>query len=83
MPRFRVYTVGHGGRTVDEIVRQIRAKGIQFVIDVRSVPYSRYQPEFSRKPLARALRDAGLKYDSWDTNWAAARTMSPVMTITM
>ena len=62
MPRFRVYTVGHGGRTVDEIVRQIRAKGIQFVIDVRSSPYSKYQPEFAQKPLAQALRDAGLTY---------------------
>ena len=62
MPRIRVYTVGYGGRTVDEIVRQIQAKGIQFVIDVRSVPYSKYQPEFGRKPLAKALRDAGLKY---------------------
>ncbi|MXZ18867.1 MAG: DUF488 domain-containing protein [Rhodothermaceae bacterium] len=62
MSKFRVYTVGHGGRTVDEIVRQIRAKEIQFVIDVRSVPYSKYQPEFARKPLATALRNAGLKY---------------------
>ena len=62
MARFRLYTVGHGGRTVDEIVRQMRTKGIQFVIDVRSVPYSKYQPEFTRKPLAKALRDAGLKY---------------------
>lgn len=59
---FHIYTIGHGGRTMDEIVRQMRNKGIQFVIDVRSVPYSKYQPEFARKPLAQALRNAGLKY---------------------
>ena len=57
-----VYTIGYGGRTVDDLVRQMQAHEIEFVIDVRSSPYSRYWPEFSRKSLAPALRRAGLKY---------------------
>ena len=62
MPNLRLYTIGHGTRTVEGIVQQMQENGIEYVIDVRSIPYSKYQPEFSRKSLAHALRGAGLKY---------------------
>ena len=58
----RVYTIGYGGRPVDEIVQQLREHEIEYLIDVRSAPYSRFQPEFSRVTLARLIREAGLKY---------------------
>lgn len=58
----RVFTIGHGGRNFDEVVAQLRAIGVRFVVDVRSQPYSRYQPEFSRTALEQALATAGLRY---------------------
>ncbi|MCY4170886.1 MAG: DUF488 domain-containing protein [Bacteroidetes bacterium] len=62
MPSFRIYTIGYGGRTIDEIVSQLNEKGVHFVIDVRSFPSSRYHPDFSRVPLSISLRDAGIGY---------------------
>ncbi len=58
----RVYTIGHGGRTPAELVGQLRGDDVRFLIDVRSAPYSRYQPEFSRDPLSAFLSRGGIKY---------------------
>ena len=59
---YRVFTIGHGGRSFDDVVAQLKATGVQFVVDVRSQPYSRYQPEFSRDALEPAFSNAGLRY---------------------
>ncbi len=58
----RVYTIGHGGRTIDECIDQLHNLGILFVIDVRTSPYSRYQPEFSKGHLEEHLKRAGISY---------------------
>lgn len=57
-----IFSIGHGGRSLDEFLDQLRQVDVKFVIDVRSAPYSRYQPEFSREPLKRSLGQCGLKY---------------------
>ena len=62
MADYKIFTIGHGGRTLDEIVEQLRDKGVRFVVDVRSQPYSRYQPEFSKEALDRGLANAELQY---------------------
>ena len=62
MSDYRIFTIGHGGRTLDDLVAQLKDWGIEFVIDVRSAPYSRHQPEFSKDSFARSLAQAGLKY---------------------
>ena len=58
----RVYTIGHGGRTIDELISELSNHDVQFVIDVRSTPYSRHQPEFSKKSLERVLLQHEVKY---------------------
>ncbi len=57
-----IYTVGYGRRSLDELIALLQAHAITFVIDVRSAPYSRYKPEFSRPALEGSLRAAGLRY---------------------
>lgn len=57
-----IYTIGYGQRRVEELIDLLKRYGVRFVIDVRSWPYSRFRPEFSREPLERALRRAQLRY---------------------
>lgn len=57
-----MYTIGYGARTVDEFIAALRRYEIAYVIDVRSKPYSRYKPEFSRDALEEALRRADIRY---------------------
>lgn len=57
-----VFTVGYGARTLDELISTIRTYDIAFVVDVRSAPYSRFKPEFSKDALERELKQRGLRY---------------------
>lgn len=57
-----VYTIGYGSRSLEDFVAALQARGIAYVIDVRSAPYSRFKPEFSKDALEAALREHGIRY---------------------
>jgi uncharacterized protein (DUF488 family) len=57
-----VLTVGHSTRTLDEFIRLLQAHGAKCVVDVRTVPRSRHNPQFNKASLPRALKKAGLGY---------------------
>jgi uncharacterized protein (DUF488 family) len=58
----QIFSIGHGGRTLAGLVDDLRRHAIDYLIDVRSAPYSRYQPEFCRDPLRAELERQGLAY---------------------
>jgi uncharacterized protein (DUF488 family) len=57
-----VYTVGHSTRTREELVRVLRAWGVQTLVDVRTVPRSRTNPQFNVDVLPAVLRAEGIEY---------------------
>jgi uncharacterized protein (DUF488 family) len=57
-----VLTIGHSTRTLDEFIRLLQAHGVSRVVDVRTVPRSRHNPQFNKASLPRALKKAGVKY---------------------
>ena len=61
-PIIPVYTIGYGSRTLDDFVAALEAHEIGYLIDVRTAPYSRFKPEFSKDSLERHLRQRGIRY---------------------
>ena len=57
-----LWTLGHSTRPIEEFIGLLRAHQISLLIDVRTVPRSRYNPQFNRNTLAESLRDAGIAY---------------------
>jgi uncharacterized protein (DUF488 family) len=57
-----VFTIGHSTRPIGEFIDMLRAHGVQRVVDVRSIPRSRHNPQFNRESLARHLRAARIGY---------------------
>ena len=57
-----IYTIGYGARDLAEFLDVLKAHDIAYLLDVRSVPYSRFKPEFSRDALGQALRDVDIHY---------------------
>lgn len=57
-----IYTIGHSNGSVERLLGLLRQHDITAVADVRSRPYSRYNPQFNREPLAIALKAAGVEY---------------------
>jgi uncharacterized protein (DUF488 family) len=60
--RRRVFTIGHSNLEADRFVDALRTYGISTLVDVRSVPYSRFSPWFSRESLQSMLIAAGIEY---------------------
>lgn len=57
-----ILTVGHSTRGAEEFVNLLRAHGVDLLVDVRTVPKSRYNPQFHTANLARTLREAVIEY---------------------
>jgi 3-methyladenine DNA glycosylase/8-oxoguanine DNA glycosylase len=58
----RIYTIGHSTRTLAELVKLLRAADVRVLADIRTVPRSRHNPQFSGDSLRPALRRRGLLY---------------------
>ena len=57
-----IWTLGHSTRPIDEFIGLLRVHQMSLLVDVRTVPRSRYNPQFNTDTLAQSLRDAGLRY---------------------
>ena len=57
-----IYTIGYGARSVEALIAVLQANDIAYLIDVRTAPYSRYKPEFSRDALETALARHAIRY---------------------
>ena len=57
-----VFTIGHSTRTIAEFIRLLKAHAVQRVIDVRTIPRSRHNPQFNRDQLSPALHRARMHY---------------------
>ncbi|HRN68818.1 MAG TPA: DUF488 domain-containing protein [Promineifilum sp.] len=57
-----IYTIGYGARDIDAFMAALRRYNIAYLIDVRSQPYSRYKPDFSKDALEEHLRRGGIRY---------------------
>lgn len=57
-----IYTIGHSTHSTERFIELLTAHRITAVADVRSHPYSRFTPQFSREGLRANLRKAGLAY---------------------
>lgn len=57
-----VLTIGHSTRTIEEFICLLQAHAVTRVVDVRTVPRSRYNPQFNRETLPVSLKTAGIGY---------------------
>ncbi len=57
-----VFTVGHSTRSLGQFVELLRGYGIERVVDIRTIPRSRHNPQFNREPLAKFLRNRHINY---------------------
>jgi uncharacterized protein (DUF488 family) len=57
-----ILTIGYGNRSLDGVINLLRNESVQYLLDVRSNPQSKFNPDFSSEHLGGALRDAGIRY---------------------
>ena len=62
MEKLPLYTIGHGNRKPDEFLALLKKFSIDYLIDVRSQPYSKFNPQFNQNDLKIFLDCNGIKY---------------------
>ncbi len=72
----RIYSVGHGARSLDELVETLAGAGVTQLVDVRSFPGSRRHPQFGREALAASLPARGIAY-AWEPRLGGRRKRGP------
>jgi uncharacterized protein (DUF488 family) len=58
----KIYTIGHSTHPIDEFIEILQNYKINLLVDVRSVPHSRYNPQFDIESMSKSLPESGIKY---------------------
>jgi uncharacterized protein (DUF488 family) len=59
---FVLLTIGHSNRPIDEFLHMLESHGVERLVDVRTFPHSRHNPQFNQDALAQSLRAAAIDY---------------------
>lgn len=57
-----IFTIGYGSRDIKDFVSLLVSNGISYLIDVRSTPYSKFNPKFNHRDLEYSLKQYGIVY---------------------
>lgn len=58
----KLYTIGHSTHTIAEFIAILQHYSIKQLIDIRTIPYSNYNPQFNAERLKKSLAKAHIKY---------------------
>lgn len=57
-----ILTIGHSTRPLDEFIALLKAHQVTLLVDVRTIPRSRHNPQFNKESLPDSLEKAGIGY---------------------
>ena len=58
----KIYTIGHSTRAISEFLQKLKENKIDILVDIRTYPRSRFQPQYNQKALADSLSSVGVFY---------------------
>lgn len=74
-----IFTLGHSTNSLKAFVALLRQHEVAAVADVRSSPYSRFNPQFNRELLSEELKAQGIKYVFLGVSWVPEAKILHVM----
>lgn len=57
-----IYSIGHGNKKINDFVEELKSFDIQYLLDIRSKPYSKWNPHFNQHQFQSELANFGIKY---------------------
>jgi uncharacterized protein (DUF488 family) len=63
MKKKLIYTIGHSTHPIDKFISMLQSFQIEKLIDVRTIPRSRFNPQFNKDTLAKSLLKEGIEYE--------------------
>ena len=74
-----VYTIGYAHHTQESFLALLQKYNIQCVIDVRTLAYSRFHPQFNKEPLKFFLNSHGILYKQMKEAFGIVRPESTLL----
>jgi uncharacterized protein (DUF488 family) len=60
--KLQIFTIGHSTRPIEEFLGLLHENGVERLIDIRTVPRSRYNPQYEQNALQQTLPANGIEY---------------------
>ncbi|MGI0045599.1 MAG: DUF488 family protein [Nitrosotalea sp.] len=57
-----IFVVGHSTRTIGSFIDLLKAHSVDYLVDIRTIPKSRYNPQFNEDALKKKLKDHKIRY---------------------
>lgn len=57
-----IYSIGHGNKTINDFIKELQSFKIEFLIDIRTKPYSKWNPQFNQESLKSIVEKNGIRY---------------------
>jgi len=61
-PEGAVFTVGHSTLPIGQFIALLKTYGVELLVDIRTIPRSRHNPQFNSDALGEALRAENIEY---------------------
>lgn len=74
MNNYRLYSIGHSNQSQEEFLDLLRSNDVNCIVDVRSMPASKYAPQFNQENLRCFLKKNGVQYVHFGEEFGARRT---------
>lgn len=58
----KLYTIGHSTKSIEDFITTLHCYEIEMLVDVRTIPRSRHNPQYNEEPLKASLENAGIHY---------------------
>lgn len=57
-----IYSIGHGNKKIEDFIKELDSFEIEYLLDIRSKPFSKWSPQFNKAPLEIELKKHGINY---------------------
>ncbi|MGI0101799.1 MAG: DUF488 family protein [Nitrosotalea sp.] len=57
-----IFVVGHSTRTIESFIDLLKAHSVNYLVDIRTIPKSRHNPQFNEDALKKKLKDSKIRY---------------------
>ncbi|MDM1487753.1 DUF488 domain-containing protein, partial [Acinetobacter towneri] len=62
MKETTIYSIGHGNKKIEDFISELKSFDIKYLLDIRSKPYSKWNPQFNQSALEFELKNNGITY---------------------
>lgn len=62
MENTTIYSIGHGNKKIEDFIAELQSFDIEYLLDIRSKPFSKWNPQFNQTALQLELKNSGIIY---------------------